>query len=847
MSRSPAFVKFCQRNLAVCDGAMGTCLAQAGLSAEDFGKHPGCNEYLNLSRPDVVTAIHRRYLEAGAQVIETNSFGGARHILDEQGLGKRCQEINRAAARLARRAADEFSRPSARRFVAGSIGPGSRLPSLGQISFDQLVDSYRPQIKGLWQGGADGFIVETSQDLLQLKAALSAIADILQINSGILPAIAQVTLDRGGRTLTGSDISAVLAALEPLPVLAVGLNCGLGPEGMAEAVRYLAGRSTKLVSVMPNAGLPSMRKGQPVYTLTPEAFAAQMRRYASGPGVNIVGGCCGTTPEHIRALAGAVRGLAPRRPARRRTAALSSLYQSQDIELAVRPLIAGERTNASGSKLFRELLARDDFEGMVRAAQEQEREGAHLVDLSLAAAGRDEAKDFDALAARLNTSIRLPVMLDCTDPVALEAGLKRLAGRSVVNSINLEDGGRKAEKILGLCRRHGAAVVGMCIDERGMATTAKRKLKVAGRLAALARAYGLEACDLFIDPLTFTLASGDKNLARAGRETLAALAAIKKRHPGCHTILGVSNISYGLPAPARKCLNAVFLDEALKRGLDAAILHAGKITPLASIPPRTSALCRDLIYDRRRKGVAPLATLLDRFQRQAPGPRRLRAQPDSPEDRAGQQVIDGDAAGLYTTVEVLLQKYSAIAILDRLLLPAMDRVGRMFGQGKLQLPFVLRSAEAMQQAARLLEPHLKRSTATQRGTMVLATVRGDIHDIGKDLVDMILTANGYRVINLGVRQSAEDILSAAAKHRPDAIGLSGLLVESVRAMKEYLEVFGQAGLTVPVVCGGAALQEGFLKREMRPAYPGEVHYARDAMDGLRIMNAICRKRGARRN
>jgi 5-methyltetrahydrofolate--homocysteine methyltransferase len=445
----------------------------------------------------------------------------------------------------------------------------------------------------------------------------------------------------------------------------------------------------------------------------------------------------------------------------------------------------------------------------------------------------------------LNTGSHLPVLLDCTDPVALEAGLKRLAGRSVVNSINLEDGGRKAGKILDLCRRHGAAVVGMCIDQRGMAATAGRKAQVADRLVALAKARGLQEGDLFIDPLTFTLGSGDRSLARAGRETLSALAAIKKRHPGCHTILGVSNISYGLPAPARKCLNAVFLDEALKRGLDAAILHAGKITPLTAIQTATASRCRDLIFDRRRGGRQPLAALLGLFEQEPPQRKDREAGTARPEDRVLAQVVNGDAAGLAETVGELLQKYSAIVILDRFLLPAMGRVGRLFGQGRLQLPFVLRSAEAMQQAARVLGPRLKRS-ASHRGTMILATVRGDIHDIGKDLVDMILTANGYRVINLGVRQSAEDILAAAARHRPDAIGLSGLLVESVRAMREYLEVFEQAGLTVPVVCGGAALQEGYLKRQMRPVYSGQVHYARDAMDGLRVMNAICRKRVARR-
>lgn len=817
---------------------MGTCLAAAGTTARDFGGHPGCNEYLNVTRPDAILKIHRDYLSAGADAVETNSFGGAAHILAGHGLEGRCREINRTAASLARRAADEFSRPGAPRFAAGSMGPGSRLPSLGQITFDQLAASYRPQAEGLLEGGADLLIIETCQDLLQLKAALAVVRSL----SAEVPVIVQVTMDRTGRTLTGSDITAVLGALEPLPVAAIGLNCGLGPEGLAGAVRYLARHSSKPVSVMPNAGLPRMRRGRAVYDLSPADFAKQMRAFARDFGLNIAGGCCGTTPDHIRELARAVGKLKPRLPAERR-ARVSSLYQAQDVRAPIRPLIVGERTNASGSRRFRELLEKHDHQGMAGLALEQEREGAHLVDLSLAAAGRDEAADMDRLCLILNTSLRLPVMVDCTDPRALEAGLKRLAGRSVVNSINLEDGGGKAGRILSLCLIHGAAVVGMAIDERGMAADGKRKAEVAGRLVGFVKRRGLTEQELFLDLLTFTLGSGDRNLENAGRETLAALEQVKKRFPECPTILGVSNISYGLPGAARRALNSVFLHEALSRGLDAAIMHAGKVQPLYSVDKSAADICRSLIHNRLYRGRRPLEALLEHFQQKGrEEPDRLSPLPP-PGERLRRSIVEGDAGKAASAAQELLGEQSARSILSGVLLPAMDEVGRLFKAGRTQLPFVLRSAEAMKEATGLLAPRLGSSRVKGRGTMVLATVRGDVHDIGKDLVDMILTANGYRVVNLGVKRTAEDIMLAARKHKPEAVGLSGLLVESARAMGEYLDAFGSGGLKVPVICGGAALSRKFVEKDLARRYRGRVYYAADAMEGLRIMDRICR--GAR--
>ncbi|HTY08749.1 MAG TPA: homocysteine S-methyltransferase family protein [Candidatus Edwardsbacteria bacterium] len=821
--------------ILICDGGMGSCLLKAGLSDQDYDGHAGCHEYLNISRPDVVTQIHRDYFTAGAQMVETNSFGGAAHILAEHGLSERCVEINKAAASIARKAADEWAKPDAPCFVAGSIGPGSKLPSLEQITFDELVASYTQQAQGLLEGGVDCFICETSQDLLQLKAAIIAAQGV----APRIPIIAQVTIDQTGRTLTGSDIATVLGTIEPLPVLAIGLNCGMGPEGMSEAIHYLSAHSTKLLSVMPNAGLPKLVNGGAVYSLKAESFAEQLARYAKHPGLNIAGGCCGTTPEHIRALADALQGIEARKPAKQRKACLTSLFQAQEIDVQPKPLILGERTNASGSRVFKSLLLEDDFEGMAAMALEQEREGAHAIDLSLAAAGRDEVSDLSRFTSMLNQRLRAPVVIDSTDPAAVEAGLKRLAGRCAVNSANLENGEDKAKRVIALCARYGAALVCLAIDEQGMAMTAARKVEVASRLRELALRGGLSDRDLLFDLLTFTLGSGEASLRTAAVETLDGIAQVKKMYPLAFTSLGVSNVSYGLPQAARPYLNSVFLRHAVERGLDAAIIHAGKIRPLHQIPGEVRQLCDDLILNRITAAKTPLERLLEHFSRIAsPETQEQKAVRIPTNERLTRQVIEGNADGLEALIAELLRAHAATAIIQAMLLPGMDEVGRLFSKGQLQLPFVLRSAEVVKQAMALLAPQLKRKNVAAKGTIVLATVRGDIHDIGKNLVDMILTANGYRVINLGIRQSAEDILIAAKRHKPDAIGLSGLLVESVKAMAEYLEIFAEAGLSIPVICGGAALTQKYLEKEMRPLYPAGVYYAKDAMAGLAALAAI---------
>ena len=834
-------IKQAKKHILVFDGAMGTYLKELGITADDYQDHPGCNEYLAVSRPDLISQVHRDYLTAGADIIETDTFGGAPHILAEHGLKAGAFEINQTAASLARGAAGEFTTARHPRFVAGSMGPGSRIPSLGQVSFDDLKGSYSIQAEGLLAGGVDLFLVETCQDILQAKAAVAAIREVQAKRSLIKPILVQFTIDQGGRTLTGSDISALLASMESWEIDAIGLNCSLGPEGLAEAVYYLGHNSPKLLSLLPNAGLPRMKNGQLYYDLGPEQFTRSMEGFARNPGLNFAGGCCGTGPKYIKMLSERLKDIPPRRPAKI-TARISSLYQSQEIAVSPKPLLIGERTNASGSKAFRELLEKDDLQGMAAMACSQEKEGAHAIDLSLARPGRDEVDDYRRLCFLLNTRCRLPVMIDSTDPEAVEAALKNLSGRSIINSINLEDGGAKARKILTLCRQYGAAVVCLTIDEKGMAHTAARKVAIARRLASLSLKHGLTHQDLFFDTLTFTLGSGDRSLSRAGLESLEAIAELKKIFPDSFTVLGVSNISYGLPPEARKALNSVFLQRAITAGLDAAIIHPGKIMPLNRIPRQAVELCDDLIFDRRKGQSSPLELILNYFSgKPETAPPKTRLRKLTSQKQLQQSIIRGEEKDLTDNIRLLLKDHDPVTIIDRILLPAMDQVGKLFGRGEMQLPFVLRSAEVMQKAVDILKPHLKGRRTSRTGTIVIATVRGDIHDIGKNLAGLILTANGYQVIDLGIRQTAEDILLAVRRHKPMAIGLSGLLVESARAMSEYLEVFSGSGLTIPVLCGGAALNESFVKKELQPRYQGKVFFAGDAMDGLKIVQSLDKK------
>jgi 5-methyltetrahydrofolate--homocysteine methyltransferase len=841
-SRLEGLLALTRERIVVFDGGLGTTLARMGAPAV------ACNEALVQTDPELVYRAHAAFFEAGADAVETDTLGGARHMLEEHKLGAQCFVLNRQAAELAHRAARDYATRDRPCFVAGSIGPGAKLPSLGQIAFAELVESYTPQVEGLLAGSVDCLIVETSQDLLQMKAALVAIDEVFARLGKRVPVIAQFTVDASGRTLVGSDGAAMLAALEPFPVAAIGLNCGLGPEQMTAEVLYLGRHSSRLLSVMPNAGLPKLVNGRPVYSLSPESFAEQMKRFALNPGLNIAGGCCGTGPEHIRALVRALADVPPRKPqvaGRKPQARVSSLFRAQEAAVRPKPLICGERTNASGSKRFRDLLQARDYDGMLRAAVEQEREGAHLVDLSVAAAGRQEATDMAEVCQRLNTGLSVPVMVDARDPQVVEAALQRLGGRSVVNSVTLEDPGR-AHAVIELCRKYGAGLVLLTVDERGMAMTCARKLSVAGRLYKLALAGGLAPESLFLDFLTFTLGSGERALRRAAVETLAAVKAARKRFPASLTLLGVSNVSHGLEPGMRRALNTVFLARAIEHGLDAAIVHAGRIQPLSELEPKIVRSCDDLVFNRREDALARMIEQFSRTNAERGTQSAERKTPKAgPGERLKEMVLSGGAAGLEETLAGLLSTETALRIVEKRLLPAMDEVGRRFEAGRMPLPFVLRSAEVMRRAFDVLKPRLPAGGEKARGTLVVATVRGDIHDIGKNLVEMIVSAGGFRVVNLGVRQSPEEILAAVRKHAPDAVGLSGLLVESARAMKEYLEVFAAAGVTVPVICGGAALSREYVARELAPAYAGKVFYARDALAGLKLMQNLCRSSSSR--
>nr|BCX01963.1 MAG: 5-methyltetrahydrofolate--homocysteine methyltransferase [Bacteroidota bacterium] len=843
---SHPFVALLAERIVVFDGAMGTQIQARALGPEDFWGKEGCNELLVLSRPEVIAEIHAAYLHAGAMVIETNTFGANRVVLSEYGEEERTYEINRAAAALARRVAGDFHRLDEPRFVAGSIGPGTRLPTLGQIDFRTLRASYLEQALGLLDGGVDLFMIETCQDPLQIKAALDAVQEAMRQRGRRIPVIVSLTIEPTGSMLVGTDVQTALAILSRYELTALGLNCATGPEQMDAHLRLLAAQSPFALSCLPNAGLPENVGGRAVYRLSPEELARWMRTFVLDLGVQIVGGCCGTTPEHIRLLRQSVEGLAPRARNPEYIPSVTSLYQSLPTRLEPAPLLVGERLNANGSRQFRELLLAQDWEGMVQMAREQVREGAHLLDVCVAYVGRDERRDMTELVRRLVLEVEAPLMIDSTDPVVIEAALELIGGKAIVNSINFEDGEDRARRVLELCRRFGAAVVGLTIDERGMARSVEHKLQVAERLYRLAvEAYGLRPEELFIDPLTFTLGSGDEAFRRAALDTLQAIRQIKARWPRVRTILGISNVSFGLNPSARQALNSVFLHMAVEAGLDAAIVHASRIQPLHQIPEEIRELCRRLLEDDRRYDETgklisdPLEELIAATNIQQEGPKREdRTETLSVEERLRHRILDGERRGLEEDLREALKRYGPLEIINTILLDAMRQVGELFGSGQMQLPFVLRSAEVMKAAVTYLEPFMERLEGAHKGTVVLATVRGDVHDIGKNLVDIILSNNGYRVINLGIKVPVEEMLAAAEAHRADAIGMSGLLVKSTAVMRENLEFMRDRGWKIPVLLGGAALTRRFVEEELRSLYPGPVFYCQDAFEGLEVLERL---------
>ncbi|MDR3671644.1 MAG: methionine synthase [Holophaga sp.] len=821
------------------DGGMGTQILARKPTVDDFGGNAfeGCMELLNERRPEWIRDIHAAYLDAGADAVETNTFGANQVVLGEFGIPERTEELNLAAVRLALEVARSYDR---RRYVIGSAGPGTKLLTLGHIDYASLYASYLAQMRGLVQGGVDAVLIETSQDLGQIKCAVRAARTAMAQLGRTCPVWVQATVETTGTLLLGTEIQAVLTSVDMLGIDVLGLNCGTGPDEMHAPLQTLGELSPFSLSCLPNAGLPVNVDGALVYPLGPEAFAEKVAQLARKFSLNIVGGCCGTTPQHIRALRERLggAGLTHRSPHQERSVA--SLYQSVALQQEPRPLIVGERTNANGSKLFRDLLAREDYDGLAEIAKDQQREGAHMLDVCVAYVGRDEGRDMLAFLRKTVPQTLLPLMIDSTEVPVIECALQNAPGKCVVNSINFEDGEGRARKVLELCRTYGAAVVALTIDEQGMAHTAERKLAVAQRLYDLVVGeYGMDPSDLIIDPLTFTLGSGDESFRRSAVETLEAIRQIKARFPGVLTILGVSNVSFGLSPRVRHVLNALMLYHGVKAGLDLAIFNAAKVIPVAQIPAEQRQATEDLIFDRRREGYDPLKVAMALFSGGAAQGAPEETSEDLPvEELLKRDILGGEKRRILDHVDLALATVPPLELINRVLLDAMRIVGERFGAGEMQLPFVLESAEAMKAAVKRIEPHLPKESSATKGRVILATVKGDVHDIGKNLVEIILSNNGYEVLNLGIKQPVESILAAMDGFAADAIGLSGLLVKSTTVMRENLAFMEELGLRIPVILGGAALTRDFVAEQCQSAYSGKVLYAEDAFEGLRHMDAI---------
>ncbi|MFC9747202.1 methionine synthase [Streptomyces niveus] len=835
--------------VVVADGAMGTMLQAQDPTMEDFQDLEGCNEILNVTRPDIVRSVHEEYFAVGVDCVETNTFGTNYAALAEYDIPERVFELSEAGARIAREVADEFTLSTGQqRWVLGSMGPGTKLPTLGHVDYVTLRDAYQRNAEGMIAGGADALLVETTQDLLQTKAAVLGARRALDATGAKLPVICSVTVETTGTMLLGSEIGAALTALEPLGIDMIGLNCATGPAEMSEHLRYLAQHSRIPLSCMPNAGLPVLGKDGAHYPLTAGELADAQETFVRDYGLSLVGGCCGTTPEHLRQVVERVRGAEVTERVARPEPGAASLYQTVPFRQDTSYLAIGERTNANGSKKFREAMLEGRWDDCVEMARAQIREGAHLLDLCVDYVGRDGVADMAELAGRFATASTLPIVLDSTELPVLRAGLEKLGGRAVINSVNYEDGDgpeSRFVKVTELAVEHGAALIALTIDEEGQARTPEHKVAIAERLIAdLTGNWGVHESDILIDTLTFTICTGQEESRKDGIATIEAIRELKKRHPDVQTTLGLSNISFGLNPAARIVLNSVFLDECVKAGLDSAIVHASKILPIARLDEEQVKVALDLVYDRRAEGYDPLQKLMQLFEgvntksMKDGRAEELLALPLN--ERLERRIIDGEKNGLEDDLTAALAERPALEIVNDTLLNGMKVVGELFGSGQMQLPFVLQSAEVMKTAVAFLEPHMEKTDDDGKGTIVLATVRGDVHDIGKNLVDIILSNNGYTVVNLGIKQPVSAILEAAEEHRADVIGMSGLLVKSTVIMKENLQELNQRKMAAdfPVILGGAALTRAYVEQDLHEIYEGEVRYARDAFEGLRLMDAL---------
>jgi 5-methyltetrahydrofolate--homocysteine methyltransferase len=856
-SVATSFLDLVAERVVVYDGATGTWLQGQDLSLDDYGGEAleGCTDYLGITRPDVIAALHTAYFEVGADVVETNTFGAFGVPLGEYGMAERSHEIALANARIAREVADGFSTPDRPRYVAGSLGPGTKSPSLAQIRFAELRDHYQVAAEGLLEGGIDLFILETHFDLLALKAAVIGARRAMAKVGRQVPIQAQVTMELTGRMLVGTEIGAALTAIDPLKVDIIGLNCATGPTEMGEHIRHLSQHSRVPISCLPNAGLPSVVDGKMHYDLTPQELEAHQRRFVTELGVQVIGGCCGTTPEYIKLLADMAPNLTPASRTIEHEPSVASIYSPVALHQDASFLMIGERTNANGSKKFREAMLEGDFDTCLAMASQQVKEGAHVLDVCVDYVGRDGTGDMDEIASRFATQANAPLVLDSTEPEVLEAGLQWVGGRPILNSANLEDGfaeGSRLDRVFRLAKEYGAAVICLCIDEEGQARDVEWKVRVAKRIADLAvNTYGLEHGDLIFDALTFPLSTGDNDLRKDAMATIEAIRRIKAEIPGCFTTLGVSNVSFGLSPAARHVLNSVFIHECVEAGMDSAIVHASKILPLSRIPDEQRDVAMDLIYDRRgAEGTLsegddaydPLTKLLDIFA-------DVKVQAVEKEDRSGwpvgqrlhHRIIDGDREGLTDDLDqAMAEGITPLDIINEHLLGGMKVVGELFGAGEMQLPFVLQSAETMKASVAHLEPHMEKvEDDSGKGRIVLATVKGDVHDIGKNLVDIILTNNGYEVHNIGIKVGIAEMIEKAQEVKADAIGMSGLLVKSTLIMRDNLQELNARGLAeIPVLLGGAALTRTYVERDLRNIYEGRLFYGKDAFEGLHVMDRL---------
>ncbi|MFF7038516.1 methionine synthase [Streptomyces griseus] len=828
---------------------MGTMLQAQDPTLEDFENLEGCNEILNITRPDIVRSVHEEYFAVGVDCVETNTFGANHSAANEYEIADRIFELSESGARIAREVADEFGAKDGRqRWVLGSIGPGTKLPSLGHITYDILRDGYQKNAEGLLAGGSDALIVETTQDLLQTKSSIIGARRAMDALGLQVPLICSLAFETTGVMLLGSEIGAALTALEPLGIDLIGLNCSTGPDEMSEHLRYLARHSRTPLMCMPNAGLPVLTKDGAHFPLGPDGLADSQEHFVRDYGLSLIGGCCGTTPAHLKAVVDRARELTPTERDPRPEPGAASLYQHIPFRQDTAYLAIGERTNANGSKKFREAMLEARWDDCVEMARDQIREGAHMLDLCVDYVGRDGVADMAELAGRFATASTLPIVLDSTELPVLRAGLEKLGGRAVLNSVNYEDGDgpeSRFAQVSALAAEHGAALIALTIDEEGQARTVEHKVAIAERLIEdLTTNWGIRESDILIDTLTFTICTGQEESRGDGIATIGAIRELKQRHPDVQTTLGLSNISFGLNPAARVVLNSVFLDECVKAGLDSAIVHASKILPIARLEEEQVKVALDLIYDRRAEGYDPLQRLMELFEgvnmksMKAGKAEELMALPL--DERLQRRIIDGEKNGLEADLDEALQTTPALDIVNNTLLEGMKVVGELFGSGQMQLPFVLQSAEVMKSAVAHLEPHMEKSDDEGKGTIVLATVRGDVHDIGKNLVDIILSNNGYNVVNLGIKQPVSAILEAAEEHRADVIGMSGLLVKSTVIMKENLQELNQRKMAAdfPVILGGAALTRAYVEQDLHEIYEGEVRYARDAFEGLRLMDAL---------